>query len=176
MTVYKGNKNTIKWAAITLLTFIGMILMIYFFTGRGFFPWFLIASLLLMCIPTYQGMIISISIDENKLVIRRPISWQTLKLSNVAFTAVHEIGEDKSVLFVFTKQKWGSSYRIKGIRSKMSYEESMEALAKGGRIQDFKVNFNLATKVPVSMVENGEELKERILDSVDAHHCKAVYN
>ena len=176
MTVYKGNKNTIKWAGVTLLAFIGMILMIYFFTKRGFMPWFFMGSLFLMCIPTYQGMIISISIDENEVVIRRPISWQTLKLSNVAFTAVHEIGEGKSVLFVFTKQKWGSSYRIKGIRSKLTFEESMEALSKGGRIQDFKVNFSLATKIPVSMVENGEELKERILDSVDAHHCKAVYS
>ncbi|MPN49334.1 hypothetical protein SDC9_196952 [bioreactor metagenome] len=52
----------------------------------------------------------------------------------------------------------------------------MEALSKGGRVQDLKVNFNKAVKVPVSMVENGEELKERILNSVDAHHCKAVYD
>ena len=176
MTVYKGYKSTLKWTGITLLSFIGLILLIYFFTSRGFLPWFFMVSLLLMCIPTYQGMIMSISIDDEKVVVRRLLNQQTIKLAQAAFCAVHDIGEGKTLLFIFTRQKWGGGHRIRGIKAKMSYEEVMDALSKGGRVQDLKVNFNKAVKVPVSMVENGEELKERILDSIDAHHCKAVYN
>lgn len=174
MTVYKGKKSTLKWTGITILSFIGLIFIIYFFTKRGFLPWFFMISLFLMCIPAYNGMIVNISIDESKVVIRRPLSWKTLKISRIAFCAVHDIGEGKSLLFVFTIQGSGHSKSIKGIKSKMPYEETMKALEKGGRIQDVKVNFNKAVKVPVSMVENGEELKKRILDSVDAHHYKAV--
>lgn len=174
MTIYKGKRSNLKGTSLVMLGFIAMILIIYFFTERGFLPWFFIISLSLMCIPTYGGMILSISMDENKVVIKRPISRKTLKLSQIAFCAVHDIGEGKSTLFVFVKQKWGSGYRIKGVKSSMTYEEIIKALSKGGRIQDFKVNFNKTVKVPVSLVENGEELKERILDCVEGHHYKAV--
>lgn len=175
MTVYKGNRKSMMLAGISLLCFIGLMLLIFFFTKRGFLPWFFIFVLFIMCVPAYNGMVLSISMDEKKVVIRRPLSWQTINLSRAAFCAVHDIGEGKSLLFVFVKQKWGKGHGIKGIKSSLSYEEVMDALSKGGRVEDLKVNFNKAVKVPVAMVENGDELKERILDSIDAHHMKAVY-
>ncbi|SHI81790.1 hypothetical protein [Lutispora thermophila] len=176
MTVYKGKASNLKGTSLVMLGFIAMILIIYFFTERGFLPWFFIISLALMCIPVYGGMILKITMDEKKVVIRRPLSWKTLKLSQIAFCAVHDIGEGKSTLFVFVKYKWGNDYRIKGVKSTMSYDEIIKALKKGGRIQDLKVNFNKAVKVPVSLVENGDELKERILDCVEGHHFNAVNN
>jgi len=174
MTIYKGKASNLKGTSLVMLGFIAMILIIFFFTKRGFLPWFFIISLSLMCMSVYGGMILSITMDDEKVVIRRPLSWKTLKLSQIAFCAIHDIGEGKSTLFVFVKQKWGSDYRIKGVKSSMPYEEIVEALKKGGRIQDFKVNFNKAVKVPVSLVENGDELKERILDCVEGHHYKAT--
>lgn len=174
MTLYKGNRKTMMLAGISLLCFIALILIIYFFTERGFLPWFFMIILFFMCIPAYNGMIVSISMDDKKVVIRRPLSFQTINLSQAAFCAVHDVGEGKSLLFVFIRQRWGKGHRIKGIKSRLSYEEVIDALSKGGRVQDLKVNFNRAVKVPVSMVENGDELKERILDSIDRRHCKAV--
>ncbi|NLM44897.1 MAG: hypothetical protein GX201_12950 [Clostridiales bacterium] len=176
MKVYKGNRKSMMMAGLSLLCFIGLILLIFFFTKRGFLAWAFMFFLFIMCVPAYNGMIVSISIDEKKVVIRRPLSWQKINLSQAAFCAVHDIGEGKSLLFVFVRQKWRKGHGIKGIKSDMSYEEVLDALSKGGRVKDIKVNFNKAIKVPVAMVENGDELKERILDSIDAHHLKAVYS
>ncbi|WP_372996072.1 hypothetical protein [Lutispora sp.] len=176
MTIYKGKKRNLKITGIVFFCFVAMILTLLLFTERGFFPWLFTVFLLLMCIPTYSGMILSIKMDENKLVIRRPFSWQTLKISNIAFCAVHDIGEGQSTLYIFPKQKWAGRESIKGIKTTMSYEEAVEALSKGGRIQDFKVNFSRAFKVPVSLVENGDELKEKILDCVDELHYKVFSN
>lgn len=175
MTVYQGKKENLKYTSITILSFIVIILVLFFFTKRGFWSWFFIVSLALMALPTYKGIIIKITMDDMRVIIKRPISRETINISDIAFCAVHDIGEGKSTLYVFLKKKWGNSYKIKGIKSKMPYEEIMEALSKGGRPEGIQVNFNKASKIPVALVENGDELKEKILDSVDMHHYNAVY-
>jgi len=176
MTIYKGKKRNLKTTGIVFLSFVAMILALLLFTQRGFFPWLFTVLLILMCIPTYSGMILNIKMDENKLEINRPFSRQTLKISSIAFCAVHDIGEGQSILYIFPKQKWAGREKIKGIKTNMSYEEAVEALSKGGRVEGLKVNFNKAFKVPVSLVENGDELKERILDKVDELNCKIFNN
>lgn len=175
MTVYLGKKDNLKYTSIAFLSFIALILILFFFTKRGFFPWFFMISLFLMMIPTYKGMVSKISMDENKIIISRPLSREIINIPHIAFCAVHNIGEGKSTLYVFLRKKKGESYRIKGIKSQKSYEEIMEALSKGGRPEGIQVNFNKAAKVPVALVENGDELEEKILDSVDMHHYNAVY-
>lgn len=175
MTIYLGKKDNFKYTSIAFLSFMALILILFFFTKRGFFPWFFMISLFLMMIPTYKGMVSKISMDENKIIISRPLSREIIDISHIAFCAVHDIGEGKSTLYVFLRKKKGESYKIKGIKSQKSYEEIMEALSKGGRPEGIQVNFNKAAKVPVALVENGDELEEKILDSVDMHHYNAVY-
>lgn len=175
MTVYQGKKGNLKYTSITILSFIVLILIIFFYTKRGFLPWFFMISLFLMMFPTYKGMILKISMDDIKIIVSRPLGREIINISDIAFCAVHDIGEGKSTLYVFLKKKWGKSYKIKGIKSKMPYEETMKALSKGGRLEGIQVNFNRAAKIPVALVENGDELKEKILDSVDMHHYNAIY-
>lgn len=175
MTVYQGKKENLKYTSITILCFIAIIFILFFFTKRGFWSWFFMISLALMVFPTYRGMIIKITMDDMRVIIKRPISREIISISDISFCAVHNIGEGKSTLYVFLKKKWGKNYKIKGIKSKMPYEEIMEALSKGGRPEGIQVNFNKASKIPVALVENGDELKGKILDSVDMHHYNAVY-
>lgn len=175
MWVYQGKKGNLKATSIVTLSCIAIILLLFFFTKRGFFPWFFIISLFLIIIPSYKGMILKISMDEDRIIISRPLSHELIKIPDISFCAVHDIGEGNSTLYVFLRKKSGQTYRIKGIKSEKTYEEIMEALSKGGRPEGVKVNFNKASKIPVSLVENGNELKEKILDSVDAHHYNAVY-
>ncbi|MPN48440.1 hypothetical protein SDC9_196047 [bioreactor metagenome] len=38
----------------------------------------------------------------------------------------------------------------------------------------FDINFNKAAKIPVSFVENGEELKDEILKRINAEHVRVL--
>lgn len=176
MKVYKGKKSNLKVTSLVLLSFIALILLIFFGTKRGFFAWSVMILLFLMCIPTYKGMILRITMDDKKLRIIRPFSWQTLNLSKIAFCAVHEIGEGRSTLFVFTKYKLAGKERVKGIKTDIPFEEVAKVVSESGKINDFKINFSKAFKIPVSLVENGDELKEKLLEYVDGHYYIAVNN
>lgn len=175
MTVYRGKKGNLKGTSLVALTIIAIILLIFFLTKRGVFAWFMMVCLALLIPSIYKGMILKITLDDNRIIIRRPLSWHTIKISDIAFCAVHDIGEGNYTLYTFIKKKQGQTMKIEGVKSEKPYEEVMEALRKGGRPEGVQISFNKATKIPIALVENSNELKEKILDNVDIQQYNATY-
>ncbi len=175
MVVCRGKAGNLKGTFLVALTIIAIIASILIFTKRGVFAWFIVICLGFLIPLVYKGMVLKISLDENKIVITRLLSWQRIKLSDIAFCAVHDIGEGNFTLYTFMKEKRGNDIRIIGVKSEKTYDEVMETMKRGGKLDGVQINFNKATKIPIALVENSDELKEKILDNVDIHHCNATY-
>lgn len=175
MTVYPGKKGNLRGTSLVVLTIVAIILSIYFFTKRGVFAWFIMICLAFLIPLVYKGMILKITLYDNRIVIRRPVSKQTIKITDIAFCAVHDIGEGNFTLYSFMKVKTKDDIKITGIKSDKSYDEVMKTMKKGGKLEGVKINFNKADKIPIALVENSNDLKERILDNVDIQHYDATY-
>lgn len=175
MIVCRGKASNLRGTLLVVLTVIGIIALIFTFTKRGVFAWFIMICLALLISLVYKGMILKISLDENRIVITRPLSRQKIKLSDIAFCAVHDIGEGNFTLYTFMKKGHGNGISITGVKSEKPYEEVMDTMRRGGKLEGVQINFNKATKIPIALVENSDELKEKILDNVDIHHCNATY-
>lgn len=175
MLVYPGKKGNLKGTFLVALTIIAIILSIFIFTKRGVFAWFIMACLAMLLPLVYKGMILSIKLDDKKIIITRPLSWQKIKISNIAFCAVQDIGEGNFTLYSFLKEKKKDGIKIIGIKSEKTYDEVLKAMRKGGKLEGIQVNFNKAEKIPIALVENSDDLKEKILDNVDIEHYNATY-
>ncbi len=175
MTSYKGKAGNLRGTLLVTLTIIAIIGSIFYFTKRGVFAWFLMICLALLISLVYKGMVLKISVDDNRIIISRPLSRQVIKLKDVAFCAVHDIGEGECTLYTFIRRNQGKNIGITGVKSEKPYEEIMETLRKGGKLEGVQINFNKASKIPIALVENNNELKEKILDHVDIHHYNATY-
>ncbi|NLN49611.1 MAG: hypothetical protein GX154_11130 [Clostridiales bacterium] len=175
MTIYPGKKGNLKGTSLVVLTIIAIILSIFFFTKRGVFAWFIMICLAFLIPLVYKGMILKITLYDNRIVILRPISRQTIKIADIAFCAVHDIGEGNFTLYSFMKNKKNGDVKITGIKSDKSYDEVLKTMKKGGKLEGIQINFNKADKIPIALVENSDELKEKILDNVDIQHYDATY-
>lgn len=175
MIVYPGKKGNLRGTFLVVLTIIAIISSIFFFTKRGVFAWFLMICLASLITLVYKGMILKISLCEDRIVIRRPLSWQTIKIADIAFCAVHDIGEGKFTLYSFIKEKRKDCTKIIGVKSEKSYDEVLKAMRKGGKLEGIQINFNKAEKIPIALVENSDDLKEKILDNVDIQQYNATY-
>lgn len=175
MVICRGKKGNLKGTTLVVMTILAIISLIFIFTKRGVFAWFLMIILALLLPLVYKGMILKIKLDKNKIVIIRPLSWQTIKLKDVAFCAVHDIGEGNFTLYAFMKNIHGNDIKITGVKTEKSYDEVLTAMNKGGKLEGIQINFNKAAKIPIALVEDSEELKEKILDNVDIHHYNAKY-
>lgn len=170
MTKYKGRWDAIKGPLLIFTVMMALILTIYFLIPKGFLTYFFIVLLLFFTPLTYSGLILSINIDDKKLVVVRPFSRMTVKFENVALCAVHCIEEGKYLIYAFVKMKDFKGYTVKGVKPRLAFEEVIKISSRDENI-DLDVNFNRAKKIPVSFVENGEELKDRFLMEVGKHHA-----
>lgn len=174
MTVYKGRWEAIRGPLAVLGILIALALIIYLFLPHGFFSYFFIALLLLFVPLAYSGLILKITIDDKKLVVVRPLTRVTVRFEDVALCAVHAIEEGKHLIYAFVKQKHRGIYTVKGVRPKLPFEEIVRMATREEDYVDLDVNFSRAKKLPVSFVENGEELKDRFLMEVGKHHVKIM--
>lgn len=169
MTKYKGRWDAIKGPLIVITVMIAMILAIYFLMPKGFFAYFFIVLLLFFTPLAYSGLVLSINVDDKKLVIVRPFSRTTVKFENVALCAVHCIEDGKYLVYAFVKMRDFKGYTVRGIKPRLPFEEVIKISSRDEKV-DLDVNFNRAKKIPVSFVENSEELKDRFLMEVGKHH------
>lgn len=124
----------------------------------------------------YKGMIVKIKVDKEKIVIYKPLSKKTIRFSNIAFCMVHGINETESILYAFVKKRIGNTTGVKGIKQKLSFEEVVKIINKSHENVDLDINFNMSEKIPVSLVENTEELKSNILTTLGGHQKKILNN
>lgn len=173
VTKYKGRWDAIRGPLLVLLVMVAMILTIYFFIPKGFFTYFFIVLLLLFIPLVYSGLILSISIDDKKLVIVRPFTRTTVIYANVALCAVHCIEEGKYLIYAFVRKRDFKGYTVRGVKPRLSFEDVVR-ISAGEDSADLNLNFNRARKIPVSFVENGEDLKDRFMLEVGKHHVKIM--
>jgi len=173
VTEYKGRWDTIKGPLLVLTIIIAIVFLIYIFMPKGFLAYFFIGLLLLFVPLTYSGLVLKIMADEKKLVVVRPFTRVAVRYEDVALCAVHGIDEGKYLIYAFVKQRYRRGYAVKGIRPKLPFEEVVRIANKDENV-DLDINFNRAKKIPVSFVEDGEELKDRFLMEVGKHHVRIM--
>ncbi|MGI6585470.1 MAG: hypothetical protein GX301_08605 [Gracilibacteraceae bacterium] len=173
MTEYKGRWEAIRGPLIVTAALIALIIYIYVFVSHGFWAYFFIGLLLLFIPIAYSGLILKITINEKKIVIVRPFTRMTVKFEDVALCAVHCVDNGKYLIYAFVKQRYHRGYTVKGIKPKLPFEEVVKRSSKEEGL-DLDVNFNRAKKIPVSFVENGQELKDRFMLEVGKYHVKIM--
>lgn len=174
--VYKGQKDAIKGPILLFLLFSLSIALLMIFARTNWFAVFVAVILLIPLPMLYSGMILQISIDDEKIIIYRPLSINIIKLKNIAFCMINGLEDNKFLIYAFLKRRKGGVLSIKGIKQNIPYEEIIRRMSDRKSDFDFDINFGKAAKIPVSFVENGEELKDKILSAINAQHERILEN
>ena len=109
-------------------------------------------------------------------MIYKPLGAKKIRFANIAFCMIHGIDETDSIVYAFVKKKRGNRTGVKGIKQDLSFEEVVRAINKAHENIDVDMNFNMAERIPVSLVENTEELKQEILHTLGGHQKKILNN
>lgn len=176
MKEYKGKPKTISGLGIAIGILGTAILGILIIVGLNWVTGLISAFIAFIISFLYKGMIIKITIDKDKVEIYKPLGKKTIKFSNMAFCMVHGIDETDSIIYAFVKKKIGRTTGVKGVKQNLSFEEIVKIINKSNENIDLDINFNMAEKIPVSLVENTEELKHDILAILGGHQKKILNN
>ena len=139
---------------------------------------YLRAFFLVLVLPflsfAYSGFILKITIDDNFIRIYRPGLTQSIAIGDIAFCAIHDLADGKSLVYCFTRKRWFGRDGVTGIKSKQGFDSIVMMLMddNGNFETDLDINFHRAKKIPVSFVEDGDQLKNLILKAVDLSHVK----
>ncbi|MBZ9686554.1 hypothetical protein G9F72_009465 [Clostridium estertheticum] len=170
MEKFIGKPDSLKKLSVffvisILLTFVTLI----------FISNFIIKLILLIIFITsawqaYKGLILSITVDDEKIRIHKPFNTRTIKFEDIAFCAVHGIDEDTAVLYAFRRQKHSKGDKVRGIKSDKSFDEIVKIISQDEGNTDLNINFNMASKVLISFVDKGDILRDKILATVNERH------
>ncbi|OGO76694.1 MAG: hypothetical protein A2Y23_10910 [Clostridiales bacterium GWB2_37_7] len=176
MKSYSGKSKSLAGLGIAIVVLTAIILGILIKVGVTGIVVVVSALLALVISFLYKGMIVKIKVDKEKVVIYKPLSKKTIKFCNIAFCMVHGIDETNSIIYAFVKKKFGSKTGVKGIKQTISFEEVVKIISKTDEYNDLDINFNMSEKIPVSLVENTEELKRDILTTLSGYQNKIINN
>ena len=174
MKVYQGKSKSLLTLSIIIGIFAAIIVVMLVLVGVK--PLTVLFSVIFafaihFC---YKGMILRIAVDEEKVVISRPLGKKTIRFADIAFCMVHGIDETESIIYAFVKKRMGNRIGVKGIKQQLTFEEVVRIINKSQENIDLDINFNMAQRIPVSLVENTEELKNRILQTLGGHQKKIL--
>lgn len=172
MEKFSGKLDSLKKLGIIFI-----ISVLLAFVSFIFVPNFILKTVLLIIFITaawqaYKGLIIAITVDEQKIKIYKPFNIKTIKFEDIAFCAVHGIDDDTTLLYAFTRKRYGKEDRVRGIKSNKSFDEIIKLISEDEGNTDLNINFNMASKVLISFVKNGDTLKDKILATVNERHKK----
>ena len=174
MKEYQGKLRALKGLGIAIVMLGVIILGTFIIVGVNGITTVVAALLAFVISFLYKGMVLKIAIDEEKIVIQKPLGKKIIKFSNIAFFIVHGIDETDSIIYAFVKKKVGKKTRVKGIKQKLSFEDVVKIINKSNENIDLDINFNMAEKIPVSLVANNEELKNKILTQLSGHQKRIL--
>jgi hypothetical protein len=174
LEIYKGIKNSIKGPIIAVIIISALILGNFYLLKISFASIIISIILLLLWVFAYNGIVLRISIDETRIVVVRPITRTNLNINDIVFCAVHGIDEDKSLIYAFMKKRKKGIMSVKGIKPIKPFEEIVKIISDENTKAELDVNFNMASKIPVSFVEAGEKLKYIILARVNENQNKIL--
>ncbi|MFT5873729.1 MAG: hypothetical protein ACI8WT_002680 [Clostridium sp.] len=172
MEKFKGKPDSLKKLGIIFIISILLAIVSFMFIPNFGLKTFLIIICILFAWHSYKGLIIAITVDDQKIKIYKPFNVRTIKFDNIAFCAIHGIDEETTLLYAFVRKKCFKGDRVSGISSKKSFDEIVKIISKDEGNTDLNINFNMAFKVLSSFVLNGDVLREKILYTVNERHKK----
>lgn len=176
MKEYQGKPKALMGLGIAIGVLGAIILGTFIIVGVNGITLVMAAFLALIISFLYKGMVLKIIVDNEKVQIFKPLGKKTIKYSNIAFCMVHGIDETDSIIYAFVKKKVGNKTGVRGIKQKISFEEAVKVINKSEGSIDFDINFNMAEKITVSLVQNGDELKNEILCTLGGHQKRILNN
>lgn len=176
MKEYKGKSKLLTGLGIAVGALTASILGMLIIVGFKGIVIVISAIIALIISFLYKGMIVKIVVDKEQIMIYKPLSRKTIKFSNIAFCMVHGIDETDSIIYAFVKKRIGNRTGVKGIKQEISFEEAVRIINKSDEHVDLDINFNMADKIPVSLVEDTEALKCEILTILGGHQKKILNN
>lgn len=172
--IYKGSKENTKGPIIVFVVLLILAAILLIFAWKNGFAIFM-AVLLLFPLPMiYSGIILNIQLDEEKIIVQRPLGKQVIKFSDIAFCALNGLEDNKFLIYAFKKRKKHGIISVSGIKQNIPYHDVVKKMSDNKNTFDFDINFNKAAKIPVSFVENGVELKDEILKRINAEHVRVL--
>lgn len=176
MKEYPGKPKALMGLGIAIGVMGAIILGTFIIVGINGITIVMAAFLALIISFLYKGMVLKITIDNEKIQIFKPLGKKTIQFSNIAFCMVHGIDETDSIIYAFVKKKMGNKTGVKGIKQKISFDEAVKIINKSEENIDFDINFNMAEKITVSLVEKSDELKIEILKTLGGHQKRILNN
>ena len=174
MEKFYGRPDSIKKLGISFTISVLLALVSYIFITNGILKTVLLIIFITFAWQFYKGLILSITVDEQKIRIYKPFNIRTIKFDDIAFCAVHGIDEDTTLLYAFTRKRGLKGDRVGGIKSKKSFEEIVKLISEDEGNTDLDINFNMASKILISFVQQSDILKHKILDTVHERHKKRI--
>jgi hypothetical protein len=174
MEKFAGKRNSIiKLGSIFAISSL-LAIVSYLYISNVALKIILLIIFIISAYNVYKGLILFITVDDQKIKIYKPFGIQTIKFDNIAFCAVHGIDDDTTLLYAFTRKKGLKGDRVSGIKSRKSFNEIVKIISDDEGNTDLNINFNMASKVLISFVENGDELRDKILATVNERHKKII--
>ncbi|MDF2532966.1 MAG: hypothetical protein K0R80_3377 [Clostridia bacterium] len=176
MKEYQGKSKALMGLGIAIVVLGAIILGILIMVGLNWVTGLIIAFITFIVSFLYKGMVLKITVDSEKVQIYKPLGKKTIKFSNIAFCMVHGIDETDSIIYAFVKKKIGNKTGVKGIKQNVTFEEVVKIINKSSENIDLDINFNMAERITVSLVQNSEELKNEILTTLGGHQKRILNN
>lgn len=173
MKEYHGKSKALTGLGIAIILMLAGILALFLISGINGITIAVAAFLALIMNFLYKGMVVKISVNQDQIVIQKPLTQKVIRFSNIAFCIVHGIDETDSIIYAFVKKRAGT---VKGIKQKIPFEEIVKIINRSENSVDLDINFNMADKIPVSLVTEADELKNVILDTLGGHQKRIINN
>jgi hypothetical protein len=174
MERFAGKPDSLKKLGIFFTTSTLLVIISLIFIPNMIVKTILLVIFVLAAWETYKGLILAITVDDQKIRIYKPFNIRTIKFDNIAFCAVHGIDEGTTLLYAFTRRKHFKGDRVRGLKSKKSFQEIVKIISEDEGNTDLNINFNMASKVLISFVQNGDILTDKILANVNERHKKNI--
>lgn len=170
MEKFNGKPDSLKKLSVFFMISMFLALVSLLFTSNITIKVILLIIFITSAWQSYKGLILFITVDEQKIRIQKPFYTRTIKFEDIAFCAVHGIDDDTAVLYAFRRQKRNKGDKVRGIKSDKSFDEIVEIISQDEGNTDLNINFNMASKVLISFVDNGDILRDKILATVNERH------
>ena len=174
MERFAGKPDSLKKLGIFFTTSTLLIIISLMYVPNIIVKTILLVVFILAAWETYKGLIIAITVDDQKIRIYKPFNIRTIKFDNIAFCAVHGIDDDTTLLYAFRRKKRRKRDGVYGIKSDKSFDEIVKIISEDEGNTDLNINFNMAFKVLISFVDNGDVLRDKILTIVNERHKKIL--
>jgi len=172
MEKFTGKPDSLKKLGIFFIISVSLAFVSFMFIPNFALKIILLITFITAAWQSYKGLILAIAVDDQKIRIYKPFNIRTIKFDDIAFCAVHGIDDDTTLLYAFTRKKYRKGDRVRGIKSNKSFNEIVKIISEDEGNTELNINFNMASKVLISFVHNGDVLRDKILATVNERHKK----